>query len=418
MDTRDALPGSSEQQATTPKAKRSGDSGENGQARLLLVLCLCGFATSISWRALDDPMLPVMAADLDVSLGEVVLLASAYSLPFALMQLVFGPMGDAWGKTRLIRLSLGMAAASLLLMAVAPDFYGVLAARVVSGAFAGGINPVAIALLGEHVAYANRQVALGRYMVAMIGGQMIGASAAGLLVDFIGWRLVVALAALMIAAVCVLTVFFLDSRHEVRSRTSLEKVLANYRMIFAGPGAFLIMGTLVLEGILILGLIPFVAGMLLEGLGSGAAQAGIVIGCFAIGGMTFGFLVRHVVAGLGPWNMIRVGGAVAGVGLIGVALPVHWMLTAGCFFVIGIGFYMMHNSIMLRVTELGPHARGAGVSVGAFAFTAGQGVGPIIWGLALESTTYPWMFLSAGLLTAVLGVAGARTLRASTSTPN
>ncbi len=360
-------------------------------------------------------MLPVMAVSLDVPLNEVVLLASAYSLPFALMQLVFGPIGDALGKTRLIRFSLGMVAASLLLMAVAPNFHTVFGARILSGAFAGGINPVSIAILGEYIALRHRQVALGRYLVAMIGGQMIGALYAGLLVDLIGWRWVVAIAAVVVAAVCALTVRFLDGTQEVRSRPSLQKVKTSYRMIFARPGAFLLMATLIAEGMLILGIIPFVAGMLLERLGSGAAQAGIVIGCFAIGGMTFGFFVRRLVEGLGPWNMVRVGGVIAGLGLLGAAAPIHWIVTAACFFGIGFGFYTMHNSIMLRVTELAPHARGAGVSVGAFAFTAGQGIGPILWAMALPGLGYLGMFLAAGVLAALLGLTAARVLRARMS---
>ena len=208
---------------------------------------------------------------------------------FAMMQLVFGPLGDAWGKTRLIRLSVGVVAASLLLMAVAPNFYTVLGARVLSGAFAGGINPVALALLGEHVAYHERQVALGRFMVAMIGGQMIGAAASGLLVDLIGWRAVLGLAALIIAVICVLAVLIIDSRQEARSRPSLPKVVSNYRAIFAGSSAVLVMATLVSEGILILGLIPFVAGMVLQHYAAGSAQAGIVIGFFAIGGWRSAF---------------------------------------------------------------------------------------------------------------------------------
>jgi predicted MFS family arabinose efflux permease len=383
---------------------------ERQHVRLLAVLCLCGFATSISWRALD-PMMPVMASDLDVPLNQVVLLATAYSLPFALMQLVFGPLGDALGKTRLIRFSLGMVAASLLLMTAAPNLDTLFAARILSGAFAGGINPVAIAVMGERIALRHRQVALGRYLVAMIGGQMIGASAAGLLVDLIGWRWVVALAALVVATVCALAVRYLDSRGETRSRPSFRTITTSYRMIFARPGAFLLMAILAAEGILILGTIPFIAGMLLERLASGSAQAGLVIGCFAVGGMTFGFFVRRVVARLGPWNMIWVGGLITSAGLLGAALPIHWTVTATCFFGVGFGFYTMHNSIMLRVTELAPHARGAGVSVGAFAFTAGQGIGPILWTVALPGLGYPAMFLTAGVLTALLGLVATKLLR-------
>jgi predicted MFS family arabinose efflux permease len=398
--------------------EREGSQTERGQAKLLLTLCMCAVASSISWRALD-PMLPVMARDLGVSLDTAVLLSTAYSLPFATMQLVFGPIGDAWGKSRLLRLSLAVVAAALFAIAIAPSFYTVLAARIVSGAFAGGINPVSIALIGEKVPYAQRQVTLGRFLVAMISGQMIGASAAGLLVELIGWRWVVALAALFVAIVFASSMVLLGQRREARSpdghsaarsRPSLAGVLRSYRAIVMQPGVRLVMGTLVCEGILVLGLIPFVAGMLLQRSAGTSAQAGIVIGCFAIGGMCFGFLVRHFVQRLGPWHMMRLGGTLAGAGLIGAALPMHWSATAACFFAVGFGFYMVHNCVMLRVTELAPHARGAGVAVGAFSFSTGQGFGPVAWAAFAATMSYAQMFVVAGVLTVALGFVAATLL--------
>jgi MFS family permease len=341
-----------------------------------------------------------------------VLLSTAYSLPFALMQLVFGPIGDAWGKSRLLRLSLGVVAASLLAIAVAPTFHTVLVARIVSGAFAGGINPVSIALIGEQVAFSQRQVTLGRFLVAMIGGQMIGASAAGLLVDLIGWRWVVVLAALFVGAVFASSMALLGHRREARSRTSLSGVVRSYRTIITQPGVPFVMGTLVCEGILVLGLIPFVAGMLLLRSAGTSAQAGIVIGCFAVGGICFGFFVRTFVSRLGPWHMMRLGGVLAGAGLIGAALPVHWTATAACFFAVGFGFYMLHNSVMLRVSELAPQARGAGVAVGAFSFSMGQGFGPMAWATIAGLTSYARMFVVAGVLTIVLGFVAAKLLGA------
>ena len=71
----------------------------------IFILGLAGFASALSLRS-ADPLLPVLALDLDITLREAALLASAYTLPYAIMQLVLGPVGDAIGKTRLIRISL------------------------------------------------------------------------------------------------------------------------------------------------------------------------------------------------------------------------------------------------------------------------------------------------------------------------
>ena len=378
--------------------------------RLLMVLYMGVFSTSIAWRVVD-PILPVLAADLNVSLSDVVLLTTAYSFPLAAMQMVFGPVGDAWGKAKVIRLSLVFVAASLLFMALAPGYLALLLARILGGAFTGGVNPVSLALIGERVPYEQRQVALGRFLSAMISGQIVGAAVSGFVVDLIGWRTLFALASAIIAAVALLGFLILNDTQHVRRPFSVAGAFASYRSVLGSPSSWPVLASLVFEGIFILGLIPFVAGMVLQHEAVGSGPAGLVIGAFAVGGTVFGFFVRRILASIGPWNMIRLGGVLAGVPFIATTLPLHWSAIAGLFFLVGFGFYMFHNNIQLQVTELAPHARGAGVSVGAFFFMSGQGLGPVIWGPVAQSQGYATVFFCAGVLSIVLGFAVASRMR-------
>ena len=370
--------------------------------RLLLVACLGVFASAIAWRVVD-PILPVLAADLNVSLSDVVLLTTAYSFPLAAMQMVFGPVGDAWGKVRVIRLSLMLVATSLVLMAIAPSYITVLLARILGGAFTGGVNPVALALIGERIPYEHRQVALGRFLSAMIGGQIVGAAVSGIVVDLIGWRTLFALAAATVAAVTLMSFALLDDSSHVSRKFTFGGAFASYRTVLGAPTTWPVLASLVLEGILILGLIPFVAGMVLLHQAEGSAPAGLVIGAFAVGGTVFGFFVRRILSSIGPWNMVRLGGVLVGVAFMASVLPLHWGVLAGLFFFVGFGFYMFHNNIQLQVTELAPNARGAGVSVGAFFFMSGQGLGPVIWAPVAEAYGYHAVFFCAGVLSIVLG---------------
>ena len=52
---------------------------------------------------------------------NVALLASAFAVPFALVQPVLGPVGDALGKRRVIRGALCLLAVFALLAPLAPD---------------------------------------------------------------------------------------------------------------------------------------------------------------------------------------------------------------------------------------------------------------------------------------------------------
>ncbi len=57
---------------------------------LLAVLGLTGFASNIAVRVLD-PIVPLLAREFDVGVTVVALLASAYTLPYALASRSWGP---------------------------------------------------------------------------------------------------------------------------------------------------------------------------------------------------------------------------------------------------------------------------------------------------------------------------------------
>ncbi|MGE4013347.1 MAG: MFS transporter [Alphaproteobacteria bacterium] len=374
--------------------------------QFLIVMCLVGFANSIAWRAVD-PMLPVMATEFSVTLPEAALLATSYSFAFAIMQLVFGPMGDAFGKVRLIRISLFMVAASQVWMAVSPSFASLILARGWGGAFAGGVMPIALALVGDRIAMAERQVALGRFMVAAISGQLIGAAAAGLLVDLIGWRMVFVSAAAVIFMSCVATLVFLHETQIVRKAPSAAGSLAVYRSVLTNRTALMVIGVLVCEGIFVHGVIPFVGGLVQDHGAENSYAAGLVIAGFATGGILYGLIVRSLLKTFGRWTMVRIGGVTCGVALALSALPSHWVVLAVLFLFAGLGFYMLHGTIQALATELAPENRGTAMAAAAFFFSLGQAVGPVVSGLLVNYGSYAVLYTVMGAATLALGFAAA-----------
>jgi predicted MFS family arabinose efflux permease len=80
---------------------------------------------------------------------------------------------------------------------------------------------------------------------------------------------------------------------------------------------------------------------------------------------------------------VLLGGAVAAGALLAFGLAPTAALFILAALVLGTGFYMIHNSIQTRVTEVAPEARGSAVSLHAFHFFAGQSLGPVLVGLAI-----------------------------------
>jgi Arabinose efflux permease len=99
------------------------------------------FSSSLFFRAVD-PIIPQIAADLSQPVETVALLATAFALPYALMQPVLGAMGDVLGKTRTMFACLVVVTVSTFAGAFAWNLSVLMASRIVSGIVAGGIFPV------------------------------------------------------------------------------------------------------------------------------------------------------------------------------------------------------------------------------------------------------------------------------------
>ncbi|AWK90045.1 MFS transporter [Azospirillum thermophilum] len=377
---------------------------------LLLILGLAGFASAFSLRT-TDPMLTVLAADLQVSVRQAALLASAYTLPYALMQIVLGPVGDAIGKSRMIRLALAVQAGGLALSALAVDYGTLMAARVMAGAFAGGIIPVSLALIGDKVPYTERQVAISRFLLSVILGQLAGSVVTGALVEAAGWRAVFWLATGLSAAACLSAVVALRREREPRGPLSLADARGRYATVLGNPASCVVFATVAAEGLLIFGVFPFVAPLLETHGGAGAFEAGLTIAAFAIGGVLFSATVRRLMTRLNTAGMMTVGGLLAGGAFLPIAAPIPWPAVSAAFLVAGFGFYMLHSTMQTQATELAPTARGSTLALFSASFFIGQGIGPALYGLVTAEFGFPPLFLAVGLLTMLLGLAGARLLR-------
>jgi predicted MFS family arabinose efflux permease len=373
--------------------------------RMVAVFGLCGFSGALATRALD-PLMAELAFDFSAPHGQVALLATAFALPYALVQPVLGPVGDALGKRRIVTLCVGLLALTLLCCALAPGLRGLFAARVASGLAAGGIFPLTLALFGDTVPMAQRQVAISRVLACAILGQLCGGVVSGLVATLIGWRGVMGLCAA--AAGLAFVVLTIDSRGRTRApagpRPRPAEVVRRYATILRMPAAQPLFIGVFLEGMAVFGVFPFLAVLLGQGGTSGTARAGLAVGAFAVGGFGYTLLAPVLLRRLGQGRMMQLAGAFAALGLAGIAampLGLAWAM-AGAFS-LGLGFFMLHNSIQVRVTEVAPQARGSAVALHAFCFFLGQSLGPAIYGSGLARLGTPAMLGLGGLGVLALG---------------
>ncbi|WP_082752437.1 MFS transporter, partial [Methylobacterium sp. CCH7-A2] len=356
---------------------------------LILVLGACGFASTFTMRIID-PLIPTLAGEFGRSVPQIVMMVTGFSLAYALGQPFLGPVADAVGKIRTILTCL-LALALFSTVAALSQSYEIMAVvRGVTGIASGGIIPIAMAAIGDRAPMQERQVALGRFLVLMIIGQMSGSACSGLIATHLGWRAAFLSAAGVAALAAVLVAIVLKPRRNVtRQALSVAGALANYRIVFANPRTKLLYGLVVIEGILLFGIPAYVAAILFERSGVGPGEAGLAIAGMGFGCLVYGLLTRILVERLGPTRMTRTGGVVCAIGLALFAFDWPWWSAIPLFALQGFGFFLLHGTFQAQATELAPAARGSAMALFACCFFLGQATGPLAMGAAMHALGAP-----------------------------
>lgn len=366
--------------------------------RLIALLALAVFSGALVTR-LTDPLVTVLAHDLGATPARAALLASAFALPFALIQPILGPVGDALGKRRVILIAVGLLTILLVACAAAPDLGSLTILRALTGLAAGGINPLAIALVADTAPAESRQVALSRLVACAISGQIAGGSAAALLEPYLGWRGVM-LAAGFMAALGFITLIFGGRGFPPEPRRSFDPwgAAAGYLHIMRMPAARILYFSVAVEGGFVFGSFPYFALELqARGLGS-TAEAGLAVAAFGVGGLIYAAIAKQVLWLMGQNRMVFLGGILCLLSYVGFAFAptAHFFIAAGL--ALGLGMFMIHNSIQTRVAEVAPRARGTAVALHAFHFFLGQTAGPVVFGLILHRAGAQTAFLVGGVI--------------------
>jgi predicted MFS family arabinose efflux permease len=375
----------------------------------IVLLSLAAFASAASMRV-TDALLPRLSSEFGVGLAQVASVITVFAVAYGAMQILFGPLGDRYGKLRVIGLAGVGAAASTSICFLAPGFETFLVGRTLSGGFCGAIIPLAMAWIGDVVPYAERQPVIARFLLGQITGLGVGAAVGGLAAENAQWRWPFAVFALWLLVASML--LLRESRRDPAPRVAGEgRFFADLAGVVRRPWARVVVSTVFFEGILVFGALAFIPTHLHFARGFALSNAGLAMLTFAVGGVGFAIFARPIVLNLG-----EVGLALAGTLLLasGLALaawtPFAWIAPAGCFLG-GLGFYMLHNTLQTNATQMSPERRGAGMALFATLFFGGQAVGVALAGVVAERAQPMAVILGAAAAILPVGLNFARLRR-------
>jgi len=107
--------------------------------------------------------------------------------------------------------------------------------------------------------------------------------------------------------------------------------------------------------------------------------------------------VKVLVQKCGENGLIASGGALICASFLAIAIVRSWWLCVPLLVVMGLGLYMLHNTLQVRASELFPKARGIAVSMFAFSVFLGQGAGVAFFAPVVEQFGYAPCFVLSGL---------------------
>lgn len=379
---------------------------------ILNIIALATFAAALSTRALD-PVLPHVADDLGVDIATAAGLAAAAAFTLAIVQPPLGAAADLFGKARLMVLCLLVLALSSILGACANSYLMLFATRVLSGIGAGGIFPIALGLTSDLVAPDKRQVAIGRVLAGAMTGNLLGASASGLIGDVVGWRGVLAVlgAVVVVATLAVALGFRGAPRARPAAKIDVASLRQGYRMIFANPNSRVCFTAVFVEGCVVLGLFPYLAAFLFDLGEVRLSIAGLVIAGFAVGGLFYTLSVSRMLPKLGVKGMMIGGAAVVAAQLVVVGLGPIWPVQFASMLAMGWGFYMIHGCLQVFASELSPQARATSMSLHSFFFFMGQTVGPLAYGQGIAHFGKLPTLIASAVIMIVVGLACVKLLK-------
>jgi MFS transporter, YNFM family, putative membrane transport protein len=131
---------------------------------------------------------------------------------------------------------------------------------------------------------------------------------------------------------------------------------------------------------------------------------GGVVACFGIGGLIYAALVKLFVRGLGQAGLAVTGGFVLTAAYVELALGSVWWLAPIATTAIGLGFYMLHNTLQTNATQMTPQARGTAVGLFSSALYIGQTAGVAMGALIIDRAGAAPLFLTAAAALPALAV--------------
>jgi MFS transporter, YNFM family, putative membrane transport protein len=363
--------------------------------RVLWICGVCCFASMASLRACDA-LLPALVAAFHSSTARAAQTISLFALAYGLALFFFGPLGDRYGKVKVIAFATLACSVSNLMAATSIGLSELLVSRVISGAAAAGVIPLTMAWIGDNVAYEKRQEVLAALLGATVFGMIAGQWLSPLLANAFGWRAVflpLAFIFLLGGTLALAAMRGMPHEESVAGASSLRRVGA----VLSIPWARKILALTFVEGIFAFGSLAFIPTYLYARFGMSMPHAGAVVAMYGLGGLAYTRCAKILLRYMQRTNVARLGGTCLAVAYATLALSPIWQTALLACLLAGFGFHALHNTLQAHATEMAFQARGTAVSLFSCSLFLGQSLGIFATASLAPFTSLRPVFFCSGI---------------------
>lgn len=175
--------------AATPPPGPVADAAR--RQRWVLAIVAAGVFVAADDQTSIVAVLPAIIQDVGIAVDEFYRsswVVNGYLLGYLVALPLLGRVADVHGRARIFAVTLAIFTVGSVLVALAPSYSWIVAARALQAVGGGGVVPVAMAIVVDELPPARRALGLGAIAAASEAGALLGPLWGGAITDWFGWR--------------------------------------------------------------------------------------------------------------------------------------------------------------------------------------------------------------------------------------
>ncbi len=369
---------------------------------LILILGLLAFMTNGDNYA-AAPLLLKISEDLGINLQQAAWTVTAYMLSFGLFTLIFGPLSDRYGKVKIISIAAFGTAFFSILGGFSFNLPSLMFFRAMNGAFAAGVFPVTMALVGQSFDDKNRHKALGKVMGLMFLGGATATAIGGVLAYFGSWRFVYIIYGIGELLVAFIILKFVEPDKGIVRKlnfiTAYKTPLSNFRFMRLVTLIFFV-------GLTVFGSFTYSGKLLQQISGFSVLQVGLILSFFGLG-TVLGGRIAPILKKIMKHGFLISAGIIGFIGLFTLSKYTNVILLSSGLFLFGVAFIFLQSTLVSTAQEKLPKMRGTAMSLASFNMFIGGAVGTALNGYILEAGNINQIFYNSSFILLAVGLAAA-----------